>query len=165
MKRRAAVPSQPQGGEMRKAIIPALLLVLVSVVLGATVFREQVAHAASNLNVFVTNDAAHPVPVREQGTVGITSADQNVVLYDHTNTPTDGNFTPLIDTANAKEIRIFASALDSDGQICVEYMDANGAFLGQADCSVGSTVLIKLPPPKIKIVAGIGRYFVIARKN
>jgi hypothetical protein len=51
---------------MRRAIIPALLLVLVSVVLGATVFREQVAHAASNLNVFVTNDSAHPVPVREQ---------------------------------------------------------------------------------------------------
>jgi hypothetical protein len=47
---------------MRKAIT-ALLLVLVSVVLGATVFREQVAHAAAILNVFVTNDASHPVPV------------------------------------------------------------------------------------------------------
>jgi hypothetical protein len=41
---------------MRRAIIPALLLVLVSVVLGATVFREQVAAAASNLNVFVTKE-------------------------------------------------------------------------------------------------------------
>ena len=34
---------------MRRAIIPALLLVLVSVVLGATVFREQVAEAAATL--------------------------------------------------------------------------------------------------------------------
>src|SRR2546423_14412894 len=34
---------------MRRAIIPALLLVLVSVVLGATVFREQVAQGAAIL--------------------------------------------------------------------------------------------------------------------
>src|SRR6266566_8346943 len=34
---------------MRRAIIPALLLVLVSVVLGATVLREQVAEAAATL--------------------------------------------------------------------------------------------------------------------
>src|SRR6266567_2563381 len=34
---------------MRRAIIPASLLVLVSVVLGATVFREQVAQAAATL--------------------------------------------------------------------------------------------------------------------
>jgi len=34
---------------MRRAIIPALLLVLVSVVLGATVFREQVALGAATL--------------------------------------------------------------------------------------------------------------------
>ena len=50
---------------MRRTIIPALLLVLVSVVLGATVFREQVAEAAATLNVFVTNDSSHPVPVAE----------------------------------------------------------------------------------------------------
>jgi hypothetical protein len=34
---------------MRRAIIPVLLLVLVSVVLGATVFREQVAQATGTL--------------------------------------------------------------------------------------------------------------------
>jgi hypothetical protein len=136
---------------------------LVTIIFLATGWGSAVAAQISN--VFVTNDASHPVPVREQGTVGVTSADQNVVLYDHTNTLSDGNFTPPIDTANAKEIRIFASSLTSDGKICVEYMDENGDFLGQADCSLGPTVLIKLPPPKIKIVAGFGRYFVIARKN
>jgi hypothetical protein len=49
---------------MRNAAVAAAVTVLASVVLGATVFREQVASAAGKLeNVFVTNDAAHPVPV------------------------------------------------------------------------------------------------------
>ncbi len=54
---------------MRKALIPAFLLVLLSIVLGATVFREEVAQAAATLNVFVTNDPAHPVPVDVRGVV------------------------------------------------------------------------------------------------
>jgi hypothetical protein len=69
---------------MRKALIPALLLVLVSVVLGATVFREDVAQAASNLNVFVNNDTAHPVPVHEQGTA--------LVNVTNTRLPVDAGF-------------------------------------------------------------------------
>ena len=84
---------------MRKAIIPALLLVLVSVVLGATVFREQVAHAASNLNVFVTNDAAHPVPVHEQGTanVNVTNAGGRVIPVAHDVTlPTGTYLSPVV---------------------------------------------------------------------
>jgi hypothetical protein len=32
---------------MRKALIPALLLVVVAMVLGSTVFREQIVHAAT----------------------------------------------------------------------------------------------------------------------
>jgi hypothetical protein len=49
---------------MRHVWISALVLVLGSVVLGATVFRTQVAAAADKVqSVFVTNDAAHPVPV------------------------------------------------------------------------------------------------------
>jgi hypothetical protein len=56
---------------MRKALIAALLLMSASVVLGATVFRENVAQAASSLNVFVNNDTAHPVPVHEQGTAQV----------------------------------------------------------------------------------------------
>jgi hypothetical protein len=56
---------------MRKALIAALLLIFASVVLGATVFREDVAQAASNINVFVNNDTAHPVPVHEQGTAQV----------------------------------------------------------------------------------------------
>ncbi len=41
-------------------------------VLGATVLREPIASAApAILQVFVTNDAANPVPVHEQGTVAV----------------------------------------------------------------------------------------------
>jgi hypothetical protein len=61
----------------RPFAILALLLGL-SLVLGTTVFREQVARAApAILQVFVVNDTRHPVPVHEQGI-----ADVNV-----TNTP------------------------------------------------------------------------------
>ncbi len=43
------------------------MVVVTSLVLGATVFRGEVASAAQQaLAVFVTNDAANPVPVREQ---------------------------------------------------------------------------------------------------
>jgi biopolymer transport protein ExbB/TolQ len=47
----------------------AALLVAVAAVLGATVFREQVAEAAATLNVIVKNDSSNPVPVA--GNVGI----------------------------------------------------------------------------------------------
>jgi hypothetical protein len=51
---------------MRHSILAALLVVAVATALGATVFREEVAAAAATLNVVVTNDATHPVPVHEQ---------------------------------------------------------------------------------------------------
>jgi hypothetical protein len=54
---------------MRKAVIPAFLLLLGGTVLGATVLREPVAKAASPIvSVFVNNTAAHPVPVHETNT-------------------------------------------------------------------------------------------------
>jgi hypothetical protein len=60
---------------MRRAIIPALLLVLVSVVLGATVFREQVAHAAAVLLVREQNtDAQGNIKVHEQGMATVSVA-------------------------------------------------------------------------------------------
>jgi hypothetical protein len=43
-----------------------LLLALGASVLGATVFRDEVATAASSASMFVNNDAANPVPVVEQ---------------------------------------------------------------------------------------------------
>jgi hypothetical protein len=72
---------------MRKALIPALLIVVLSMVLGATVFREEVAQAAASLNVFVTNDTAHPVPVQQQGTATVNVANpgfETQLLLDQT---------------------------------------------------------------------------------
>ena len=55
---------------MRKALIPALLLVVTAIVLGSTVFREQVVNAATTpfQNVVVTNTSTNPVPVKQVGT-------------------------------------------------------------------------------------------------
>jgi hypothetical protein len=52
---------------MKKALIPAFVLVVASTLLGATVLREPVAWAAVPIaSVLVTNDESRPVPVREQ---------------------------------------------------------------------------------------------------
>lgn len=47
-------------------------VVMISLILGATVFRSELASAAMQaLDVFVTNDSSHPVPVHEQGTANV----------------------------------------------------------------------------------------------
>jgi len=55
---------------MRKALIPAFLLVVTAIVLGSTVFREQIAHAATTpfQQVVVQNTSTNPVPVTQVGT-------------------------------------------------------------------------------------------------
>jgi hypothetical protein len=50
----------------------AVAIVVASFVLGSTVFRGEVASAASAiLQVFVTNDSANPVPVKQQGATDV----------------------------------------------------------------------------------------------
>ena len=76
---------------MRKALIPAILLVVAAIVLGSTVFREQIAHAATTpfQQVVVQNTSTNPVPVTQvgtsttsvSGTVGIDSS-KNTVKFD-----------------------------------------------------------------------------------
>jgi len=55
---------------MRKALIPAFLLVVAAIVLGSTVFREQIARAATTpfQRVVVQNTSTNPVPVTQVGT-------------------------------------------------------------------------------------------------
>jgi hypothetical protein len=56
---------------MRRALLPAFLLLLGSVVLGATVLREPLARAAASIPpVLVSNDPSHALPVREQNLDG-----------------------------------------------------------------------------------------------
>jgi hypothetical protein len=93
MAKRAAIE---EGGSMRKALIPALLLVVAAIVLGSTVFREQIAHAATTpfQQVVVQNTSTNPVPVTQvgtsttsvSGTVGIDPGENTVKLDSTGNT-------------------------------------------------------------------------------
>jgi hypothetical protein len=81
---------------MRKALIPAILLVVTAIVLGSTVFREQIAHAATTpfQQVVVQNTSTNPVPVTQvgtsttsvSGTVGIDPSQNTVKLDSSGNT-------------------------------------------------------------------------------
>jgi hypothetical protein len=86
---------------MRRALIPAVVLLLGSSILGATALREPVARAAAPIaSVFVTNDASSPVPVREQnldanGNVkvheqGVANVDVNGVVTTEAAQPSNG---------------------------------------------------------------------------
>jgi len=57
---------------MRRIVVVGLLLAVASLVLGATAFRAQAAAAVQAIiPVLVTNDAANPVRVHEQGTANV----------------------------------------------------------------------------------------------
>jgi hypothetical protein len=85
---------------MRKALIPAFVLVVTAIVLGSTVFREQVVSAATTpfQNVVVTNTSTNPIPVQQvgtsttkvSGTVGIDPS-QNTVKLDSNTVKLDQN--------------------------------------------------------------------------
>ncbi len=89
---------------MHKPLIPALVLVIVAIVLGSTVFREQIVHAATTPfpQVVVQNTSTNPVPVWQigtsttsvSGTVGIDPG-QNTV-----NLGSGGNTVKLDSAAN-----------------------------------------------------------------
>ena len=54
---------------MRKTMVAAMLMLLGGMLLGGTVFRDQVAQAASAvLQAKVVNTPDAPVPVQQQGT-------------------------------------------------------------------------------------------------
>jgi hypothetical protein len=68
-----------KGATMSKAVVGTVVLLAVSAILGATVFREQIARAAPPItSVFVTNDESSPVPVRERNL----DADGNIKVHE-----------------------------------------------------------------------------------
>lgn len=81
---------------MRKALIPAFLLVVAAIVLGSTLFHEQIVSAATTpfQNVVVQNTNTNPIPVQQvgtsttsvSGTVGIDSSKNTVKLDSNANT-------------------------------------------------------------------------------
>jgi hypothetical protein len=101
---------------MRKALIPAFLLVVAAIVLGSTVFREQVVNAATTpfQNVVVQNTSTNPIPVTQvgtsttsvTGTVGIDSSKNTVKLDSSGNTvnldSTDSGHLANVDSTVSK---------------------------------------------------------------
>src|SRR5215831_9188093 len=81
---------------MRKALIPAFLLVLGAVAHGSPLFREQIVNAATTpfQQVLVQNTSTNPVPVQQvgtsttsvSGTVGIDPSKNTVKLDSGGNT-------------------------------------------------------------------------------
>jgi hypothetical protein len=90
------MPPIDGGGNMRKPLLAAFLLVVAAIVLGSTVFREQIVSAATTpfQNVVVTNTNTNPIPVTQvgtsttsvSGTVGIDPSKNTVKLDSSGNT-------------------------------------------------------------------------------
>ena len=77
---------------MRKALMPAFLLVLGAVVLGSTVFRQQLANAATPFsNVVVANTSTNPANVHEVGTANVNVTNTTALPVQETNTDAAGN--------------------------------------------------------------------------
>ncbi len=72
----------------RRVLAVVVALVLTSLALGATVFREQVARAAPGIqDVFVTNSTREPVPVHEQGTAAVNVTNAPLAVRESGETP------------------------------------------------------------------------------
>jgi hypothetical protein len=86
------------------------MLVLVAAIVLATGGGSAVA--AQITSVFVTNDAAHPVPVHEQGTANVNlvnsslppSGNRVIQLANHLNDPNDTYTTAWVDTHDCRRI-------------------------------------------------------------
>jgi hypothetical protein len=82
---------------MRRALMPAFLLLIGSTVLGATVFQEPIAKAASTMtSVFVSNAKTSPVPVQEVNT----DANGNIKVHEQGTAAVSVSGTPNVTIAN-----------------------------------------------------------------
>ncbi len=108
---------------MRKALIPAFALVVAAIVLGSTLFREQIVNAATTpfQNVVIQNTSTNPIPVQQvgtsttsvSGTVGIDPSKNTVKLDSGGNTvklDSNGN-TVNLDSTNSSRLASIESAL------------------------------------------------------
>src|ERR1044072_592120 len=88
---------------MKRAIVPAFVRVLGSMILGASVLREPLARAAVPIaSVFVSNDSAHAIPVRTPAG-RTTTVFQNALVSPGTNGLISGPF----DTSDCKGLELF----------------------------------------------------------
>ncbi len=107
---------------MRKALIPAFVLVVAAIVLGSTVFREQPVSAATTpfQNVVVTNTSTNPIPVKQigtsttsvTGTVGIDPNENTVKLDSNTVKLDSSGNTVNLDATDSGHLENIENKLD-----------------------------------------------------
>jgi hypothetical protein len=137
---------------MSKAIIPALSFVLLSAVLGATVFREQVAHAASAvLQVREQNlDPQGNIKVHEQGTANVNVTNATVSVHEQGLTATrsandEVAVTKTIDEESAIECPKDIYTVPQGKQLVIQYVSSANAGPGLGPSGSG---------PSAEIVSG-----------
>jgi hypothetical protein len=130
---------------MRKALIPAFLLLLGSMVLGATVLREPLASAANPfMNVIGGNDASHPVPVQAQGTVpvqqqGTVTVSEPIQTQELLNQVVQNENRQTIDVSAYKTLQVYfdlvSGSCAGSGASLDVLETSDSLFLGRANIS------------------------------
>ena len=157
---------------MRQKVLVVLLVIGISAVLGATILREPIARAAAPItSVFVSNDAAHPVPVvetRADANGNVTVHEQGTANVNVTNTSLpiaqaapviDGGSTveafvgdgrqPVTPDATASALMVRFTNAGSDTQMVFRYKGNTvlivPAALGSGDVTVVTNVPLTRP--------------------
>jgi hypothetical protein len=121
----------------QRATIGGLLLVVLGVILGATVFRTDIAQAtglADKPNVTVVNTPAQPVPVHEVGTAKVevvgTPAQTVSTSFADLGRVASGVVGDPVDVSGFKQIRLVASGLTCGGndQVQVSAREGNNSY-------------------------------------
>jgi len=160
-------------GLKKYAIGAAGMLALVMAVVLATGSGSAVA--AQIVNVFVTNDASHPVPVHEQGTAQTQSADATQLVLDHRFAPGERQ---TVDVSAYREIRITVGDC-SNGELNVAQIDpspgpgsgSGGGALDNwtIDCSNANTATFEVPGTQLLLVwqsdIGPAEFLIYGRRN
>jgi hypothetical protein len=126
---------------MRRTLIAAVGLVVMSLVVGATVLRPQVAQAAQGIaDVFVTNDATHPLPTREQNvdTNGNIKVDEQGTANVNITNPT----LPVTGTVNVGN---FPGSQNVSGTVNVGNLPSTQKVTGSVSNSDQTTLLYSTP--------------------
>ena len=124
----------------REATLGALLLITVGIILGATVFRSDIAQATGLAqSVTVTNTAINPVPVQQQGTASVNVTNTSLAVHNQATTQllvsgelSSGASTLAsnLDVSSYREIRLapgFVACAPSGGEIFLILEATEGA--------------------------------------
>jgi hypothetical protein len=104
----------------RMSVIGALLLVCVGVVLGTTIFRDDIAQATGLAqSVTIANTPSNPVPVQQQGTADVNVTNSSLAVRDQVTTQlvATGNVgssnasLPDMDVSGYKQVRVGISVV------------------------------------------------------